>query len=178
MNGAGHLGISAAGGALVGLASGSPEMGAGFLLSGWLVDLDHIPDFVGTWGWREGLRRLASLRRQEPHPRSVYLPLHAYEWVPLCGFVAWLYPSNPWLLGAVLGYLLHLFIDQVANAPRRLSYFLLYRFRKGFSHAAVFPNSHAPEPGSKVVPRLSAQSPFIPRPVQEEVPLRKGRGVL
>lgn len=173
MNAAGHIGISAAGGALVGLATGSAEMGTGFFLSGWLVDLDHIPDFVGTWGWRKGFGRLACLGFRKSHPRSVYLPLHAYEWVPLCGLAVWLYPSNFWLLGAVLGYLLHLLIDQVANAPRQLSYFFFYRLRKGFSHAAVFGNIHPSDPGPEGVTGLSAQGPFTPRPAQEEAPLRK-----
>ena len=100
-------------------------MGTGFFLSGWLVDLDHIPDFVGTWGWRKGFGRLACLGFQKPDPRSAYLPLHAFEWIPLCGLAVWLYPSNFWLLGAVLGYLLHLLIDHGHQCPPTAQLFLL-----------------------------------------------------
>lgn len=176
MNGGAHLGVSAAGGAVLGLAAGSAEIGASFFLTGWLIDLDHIPDFVKTWGWREGLRRLISLK--ERHPRSVYLPLPAYEWVPPLCLTAWWYPSNPWLLGAVLGYLLHLLIDQVNNAPRQPSYFLLYRLLKEFSHGAVFPKFHRPERGPRPVLDPTAQTPFAVRTVKEEAPLHKRRGNL
>ena len=63
MNGAVHLAVSTAGGTLLGLAAGAARMGAGFFLTGWLIDLDPIPKFVKTWGWREGLSA-SSLRKE------------------------------------------------------------------------------------------------------------------
>ena len=55
MNAAGHIGVSAAGGALIGLATGSVEMGTGFFLSGWLVDLDQHTRLCRDMGLAEGL---------------------------------------------------------------------------------------------------------------------------
>lgn len=94
------------------------------LLSGFLIDADHLVD--------HRLHRLA----RDGAPGRLVLPLHGWEYLPLVG---WLEPR---LLGSLtergltLGMLLHLAIDQTTNPVESpLTYSILYRAARGFRGA-------------------------------------------
>lgn len=85
------------------------------LVSGFLIDVDHLGDYA--------LTRVGGGHR-------IVLALHGWEWVP----VWWAFDR---LLGlrsaAVLGYVVHLAIDQWWNEKRScLAYFVTYRATRGF----------------------------------------------
>lgn len=85
------------------------------LVSGFLIDVDHLGDYL--------LTRLGGGHR-------IVLALHGWEYVPV-----WLAVDRLLGLrgGAVLGYVLHLSIDQWRNEKRsHLAYLITWRARRGF----------------------------------------------
>jgi hypothetical protein len=110
-----HLLASAALGSAFWAATGRPATFAAPLLSGFLIDVDHLFDYA--------LAR-TSLRGR------VVLPLHGWEYVP-----AWLLVDRTLGLAGslVCGYAVHLTIDQIWNEKRsRLAYLISWRARRGF----------------------------------------------
>ncbi|MFQ5691897.1 MAG: hypothetical protein ACE5IM_02475 [Nitrospinota bacterium] len=141
MNAASHVVSSAVVGAAVGAATGSPETGAAFFFAGWAIDLDHILDFARKWGLREALARMSRLGLGRKNCiDTAYLILHGYEVSALLWALVVLVPDSPWLLGAAMGHLFHLLLDQAVNLRGwHPTYFLTYRALRRFSHAASFP---------------------------------------
>ena len=86
------------------------------LASGFLIDLDHFADYA--------------LMRTALRGEKIVLALHGWEWVP----VWWAIDRALGLRGgALLGYLVHLTIDQFWNEKRSpLAYFVTYRAAKRF----------------------------------------------
>jgi len=85
------------------------------LVSGFLIDVDHLGDYLLT-------------RAGGGH--KIVLALHGWEYVPV-----WLAVDRLLGLrgGALLGYLLHLSIDQWWNEKRSwLAYFITWRAGRGF----------------------------------------------
>lgn len=90
------------------------------LLSGFLVDGDHLVELV-------------RYRRSGGKPTGyVLLALHGWEFVLVLFLVERLLG---WRLagGLLLGYVAHLGIDQITNKTTHpLTYFIIYRWRQGF----------------------------------------------
>jgi hypothetical protein len=84
--------------------------------SGFLVDVDHLVDY--------GLVQ-AGVRDDK-----IVLALHGWEYLPIW----WAIDRALGLRGgALLGYVVHLVIDQIWNEKRSpLAYFVTYRATKGF----------------------------------------------
>ncbi len=140
MNAKTHIVLSAAAGAALGSATGSPKVGVACFLAGWLVDVDHILDFTLKWGpWEAIVRLLRMGVGKKNDPDSCYLIFHGYEVSVLLLAVAAQFPHTPWLMGAALGHLFHLFLDQATNIRGfRPHYFLCYRAYHNFSAANLF----------------------------------------
>jgi hypothetical protein len=136
MSPGGHLVTTALACAGVYALTGSTALCAGLVAGGFLIDVDHVLDYVVVERQRD-LRPAAFLRYYtEQRMRYVALVLHSYELLALLIALAWLTNWVP-LWGYVLGVLLHLPLDIVFNG-RLLSknlvpfYSLLYRWRLGF----------------------------------------------
>ena len=137
MSPGGHLVTTALACAAVQTVTGSAALTAGVAAGGFLIDLDHVLDYVAFERQRD-LRPAAFLRYYVTgRTRTVVLLLHSYEVVAALGLAAW--ASNlEWLWGYVLGAAaLHLPLDIVFNGKvvgRNLVpfYSLVYRWRVGF----------------------------------------------
>jgi hypothetical protein len=133
----GHLVTTAVACAAVQAGTGSAALTAGVAAGGFLIDLDHVLDYVAFERQRD-LRPAAFLRYYlAGRTRTVVLLLHSYEVLALLALAAW--ASNlEWLWGYVLGAAaLHLPLDIVFNgkvAGRNMLpfYSLVYRGRAGF----------------------------------------------
>ena len=104
------------------------------LVSGVLIDLDHVVDFHLFSGERFSLTNFFSWCNESRWQR-ITLIFHSYELFGILCAVAY-YLDNAVLRGIVWGAGLHLLLDQLGN-PRtvRLSpwfYLLGYRIAKGF----------------------------------------------
>jgi hypothetical protein len=133
----GHI-IASAG---VGLASyaryRSPKAAVASFLAGWLIDLDHIVDYVTAHGWKLNWSRFNEASH-EKYSGKLYLPLHSYELLALF-FILFRGPKvQPYRVGISLAVLTHLLLDQKCNPSRKpLTYFLTDRIRKRFDAAKI-----------------------------------------
>jgi hypothetical protein len=104
---------------------------ASFLV-GWLIDLDHIVDYIRAHGWKLDWGRFNEACH-EKYSGKLYLPLHSYELLALF-FLLFRGPQRqPYRVGITLSILTHLLLDQRCNPSRKpLTYFLAHRIRKRF----------------------------------------------
>jgi len=136
MSPGGHLITTAVAGAAVYAGTGSAALTAGLFAGGFLIDLDHVFDYV-VFERQRDLRPSAFLRYYlEGRVRRVVLPLHSYEVLVLLALLAWL-SDRDWLWGYVLGAALHLPLDIIFNGrlvPGGLVHFYSFacRARAGF----------------------------------------------
>jgi membrane-bound metal-dependent hydrolase YbcI (DUF457 family) len=133
----GHLVTTALACAAVQTVTGSAALTAGVAAGGFLIDLDHVLDYVAFERQRD-LRPAAFLRYYlAGRTRTVVLLLHSYEVLLVLALLAWRV-NLEWLWGYVLGAaVLHLPLDIVFNgkvAGRSMGpfYSFVYRWRAGF----------------------------------------------
>ena len=101
------------------------------LAFGWLVDADHLYDYL-IWVKRSGAK--VSVHdfisgRFFKDSLKVYVPFHAWEWVVVLGMLACTaggYAAHFYCAASAL--LAHLIQDQLTNSPRALGYSISYRF--------------------------------------------------
>jgi len=136
MSPGGHLVITAVACAAVYLGTGSTALTAGLAAGGFLIDLDHVFDYL-VFEKQRSLRPSAFLRYYlEGRAQRVVLPLHSYELLALLALAAWM-SHRDWLWGYVLGTALHLPLDIIWNGrmvPGGLVHFYSFacRARAGF----------------------------------------------
>ena len=113
-------------------------------LSGVLIDLDHLIDFLLFSEERFSIQGFFSWF-DEMKWQKVTLLFHSYEVYALLCVAALFYP-NPVLLGILLGSGLHLVLDQIGlrGFGRRwnvrfapMYYFLSYRYSVGFRKSGL-----------------------------------------
>jgi len=108
-----------------------PAAVATFLV-GWLIDLDHLVDYVKAHGWRPHWGKFAEAAHED-YSGKLYLPLHSYELLALFFFLFKGPTRQPYRVGITLSILTHLLLDQRCNPGRKPStYFLTHRIRKRF----------------------------------------------
>jgi hypothetical protein len=142
MSPGGHLVTTV--GACIGAATltGSAEVTLGVAVGGFLIDLDHVADYVVVERQRD-LRPGAFLRYYvEGRTRRAVLVLHSYELFVLLGALAW-WTDVPLLWGYLMGALMHLALDIAFNGeltPRSIVAFYSfgYRLAHGFRMATLF----------------------------------------
>jgi hypothetical protein len=141
-----HVSTSAMLAAAVYAYSRSVPEAACCLVSGVLIDLDHVVDFHLFSGERFTLANFFSWCN-ESRWQKITLIFHSYELFGILCVVAF-YLDSAVLRGILWGAGLHLLLDQLANPGRvRLSpwfYLLGYRIAKGFRRDKM---ELSPEPG-------------------------------
>jgi hypothetical protein len=136
MSPGGHLVTSAVACAAVYAGTESLALTAGLAAGGFLIDVDHVVDYV-LFERQRDLRPGSFLRYYlSGKVRRVVLVLHSYELLALLAAIAW-YTNVEWLWGWVFGMLLHLPLDIVFNgkfASGGLVHFysFIVRARAGF----------------------------------------------
>ena len=136
MSPGGHLVTTAVACAAVYLGTGNVALTAGLAAGGFLIDLDHVFDYLMFEKQRD-LRPSTFLRYYlEGRVERVVLPLHSYELLALLTLLAWIFHRD-WLWGYVLGTALHLPLDILWNGrlvPGGLVHFYSFtvRARAGF----------------------------------------------
>lgn len=136
MSPGGHLATTALACAAAHAAGASPALIAGVAMGGFLIDLDHVLDYV-AFERRRDLRPAAFLKYYtEQRAQRLVLLLHSYEMLALLTGLAWV---TGWsgLWGYVAGMAFHLPLDIIFNG-RVLSrnlvpfYSFTVRWRAGF----------------------------------------------
>jgi hypothetical protein len=148
----GHLATTLVASAGAAAVTGSAPLVAGIAVGGFLIDLDHLTDYVLVEGQRD-LRPGAFLHfYMEGHARRLVLPLHSYELFALLGVLAWWQASLP-LSGYLIGALMHLALDIAFNGkltPRSIGAFYSfgYRLAHRFDAAALLGRAPREVPAS------------------------------
>ena len=108
------------------------------LLTGWLIDADHLVDF-SYFLWR---RKIANLDFTTVTSGSyfksngkVIVPLHSWELV-VFWVIYWLSLGEIGIaITGALAWIVHLVHDQISYRVVPLGYFALYRAYRNFTHA-------------------------------------------
>jgi hypothetical protein len=179
MSPGGHLVTTIAACAATAYVTDSVPLSAAVFAGGFLIDLDHVIDYV-VFERQRDLRPGAFLRYYvEGHIRLAVLGLHSYELFVVLGAIAWLTQST--LLSAYLvGALMHLALDIVFNGritPYSIAAFYSFGYRLthrfdarallgvverpagGSFWAMFFSNGEPPRPLPEAPPRRVAQAP-------------------
>ncbi|HUM16957.1 MAG TPA: hypothetical protein VL086_14780 [Candidatus Nitrosotalea sp.] len=136
MSPGGHLVTTAAACAVIYAGTGSPALTAGLAAGGFLIDVDHVVDYV-LFERQRDLRPAAFLKHYlGGQVQRAVLVLHSYELLVLLAALAWM-TGIEWLWGWVFGMLLHLPLDVIFNgkfASGGLAHFysFIVRARAGF----------------------------------------------
>jgi hypothetical protein len=140
----GHI-VTSAGVGLVSYARyrSRPAAIASFL-AGWLIDLDHVVDYISAHGWKLDWSRFHEAKH-EHYSGKLYLPLHSFELLAIFFFFCKGPKIHPFRVGITLSVLLHLLLDQKCNPSRRpLTYFLTDRIRKRFDATRILNGEFQP----------------------------------
>jgi hypothetical protein len=113
-------------------------MALGCLISGILIDLDHIFDYVREHGWSFDIKKFFHIHNTAQYNRII-LFWHGWEWLILWGIIAWLTDWNPWAVGILIGISQHMALDSIANGLDLRSYSILWRWKHKFHFDTVFP---------------------------------------
>lgn len=133
-----HALISAVAAGGVFAATRDPIAAGATFISGTLIDVDHLFDYVRTEGWR---MRLTSLRNGDYFAKSgqAFVLLHSYELVLLfCGLSAIIWGATV-AVGIAVGAVTHLACDVVFYRFSPVCYSLIHRIRHQFSLTAFRP---------------------------------------
>lgn len=111
--------------------------------AGWLIDLDHVFDYVRAHGWKPNWHRFSEACH-EKYSGKLYLPLHSYELLAVFFLLCKGSKRHPYRVGITASILTHLLLDQRCNPGRKAStYFLTHRIRKRFNaHELLKPGEH------------------------------------
>ena len=131
MSPGGHLLTTTVACAATAYATGSAPLTAAIFAGGFLIDLDHVVDYV-VFERQTDLRPGAFLRYYvEGHIRRAVLVLHSYElFVLLAALAVW--TQSVLLGGYLVGALLHLALDIVFNGritPYSIAAFYSFSYR-------------------------------------------------
>jgi len=113
-------------------------------ISGVLVDLDHIIEYVMHFGWKtlsirsiyDASKDTTSQKGSKVYPR-LYLLFHSSEMAILLAVIS-LYVKNIYVSAFALGYLSHIAIDSFGNKLNPFTYFILNRRAKRFITRVLF----------------------------------------
>lgn len=142
----GHMVTSGVLGLAVYAVKGDAAPAVSCFLAGWLIDLDHVFDWVSSLGLRRGILTLANVYGhfsyesfEESHGdvSHIYVFLHSWELIIAFWCFYMFHPVNPIITCTFAGLTLHLALDQGFNRIRSpLAYFFIYRMFHRFEYAA------------------------------------------
>lgn len=110
----------------------------GAILGGFLVDIDHLFDYVLAFGLSFHPNYFFS-GHMFVVSHKIYVPLHGWEWVIILGFVSYFTKRKSYkyfLTALTLGLLSHLIWDQFSNHATTLGYSFIYRLINNFDAKA------------------------------------------
>ena len=127
-----HLVAGSAGGCLLYLTvSKDIWLVTSFVVANSLIDIDHFLDY---WVDHRKLLNVRGLIRAcyTANYRHFIVPLHSFELTILLGIIYFMGLRSSLLAGVILGFALHLLMDQLHAGIRSPILFLLYRMKKKF----------------------------------------------
>lgn len=139
-----HIITSLSAGALLWLFTKSLYAGILCFITGFLIDLDHIVEYIIHYGWKDfTLNKLFLACEQtvksegEEGFSKLHLVFHIGEFALLL-WIASIYTKNIYLIAISIGYSLHLILDCAGNPLYPHFYFFILRAVKGFRSKELY----------------------------------------
>ena len=106
------------------------------LLFGWLIDLDHLIDFLILVKKKDLFNLNLFLSGSYfKKTQKIYIFLHSYEITFFLFISSIMVEQN--IFYVALAHFFHLLQDQISNKVKKFSYFFIYRLLNNFSIKAV-----------------------------------------
>ncbi len=109
------------------------------LISGVLIDLDHVLDYFRENGINLRIKQFFKIFHNKEHS-SIVLILHSWELLILLRISAFIVRWNPWIVGTAIGFTQHVVLDQIFNKPSRWAYLFFWRLKSDFNSKTIFPD--------------------------------------
>jgi len=135
-----HITVSAAAAVPLYYITGSKTVAATSFFWGFLIDTDHVIDYLREYGLRFDLKGFFH-SFYETRFRKLVLLFHAWEWVALLAVLIWCGNRSSVILGLLVGTVHHLLLDQFGNGPTNLGYSIIYRACRRFSTMEIIRKS-------------------------------------
>jgi hypothetical protein len=107
------------------------------LISGVLIDIDHVLDYFWDYGINLRIKKFFEVMYSKKISR-LWLIFHSWELLFLLIICAFLMSWNPWIVGTIIGFTHHLISDQIFYKLNKWSYFFFWRMKNSFS-VELFP---------------------------------------
>jgi len=131
-----HIATSAAIATTLYILTKSVSLAGISFFCGFLIDADHLLDYVREYGFR-GSREEFFRLFYETRFNKLLLVFHAWEWVVALLLLAAYNDWNNVVLGGAIGIFQHLVFDQMTNGVTPGGYFIGYRAAKHFSRECI-----------------------------------------
>ena len=139
-----HFAVSVSTALVMGFFTRSLYAGGACFLSGFLLDIDHVIEYILNFGFKNfSLKNcyeacVQTARRQgELQFKKVYLIFHGYE-VALLLLLLTLSTKNVYFFVCTIGYSVHLGLDCIGNDVYPQTYFMVWRIINRFSADKLF----------------------------------------
>ncbi|RJR20597.1 MAG: hypothetical protein C4581_03235 [Nitrospiraceae bacterium] len=109
------------------------------LLSGILIDIDHVYDYVKEFGFPFKVKDFVNTVYHNGISRLTFV-FHSWEILLLLGIVASFTNWNAWIAGVIIGFGHHIVLDKLNNEERLRTYSFIWRWGKQFEFETTFPN--------------------------------------
>ena len=117
------------------------------LIAGVFIDIDHVIDFVVECGKDFDVRNFFKVFNNHL-TEKVFVFLHSWELLAILSIIAWLTTWNVWVMGLLIGYAVHMTMDQSVT-PSIRGYFLIWRINHNFDRKGAFPVNRSYKKESK-----------------------------
>ncbi len=108
------------------------------LISGVLIDCDHIFDYFWEFRNRFSVKEFFDVYYNGKMLFSMTV-FHSWELLALLSICAFSMSWNPWIIGTTIGLTQHVVLDQIFNKPSRWAYFFFWRLKNDFNMKKMFP---------------------------------------
>ncbi len=133
-----HLASSALVAGILYLIFKSWSMALSCFLSGILIDIDHIFDYMKEYGFPFRVKDFIHAVYSCNFNRMILL-FHSWELLFLIAIIAWFTKWNPTITGVLIGFGHHLVLDTFHNSRTLRSYSFIWRWNMDFKLAQTFP---------------------------------------
>lgn len=108
------------------------------LISGVLIDIDHVLDYF--WEFRNYFRVKEFFNvHYNKNILFCMIIFHSWELLFPLNIYAFFISGNLWVIGIAIGFTQHVVLDQIFNKPNRWGYFFFWRLKNNLSFKKLFP---------------------------------------
>jgi hypothetical protein len=109
-----HVASSALVAGILYLLFKSWSMALSCFLSGILIDIDHVYDYIKEFGFPFKVKDFVNTVYNNDISRLTFA-FHSWEILLMLEIIAWFTKWNPWIVGIIIGFGHHIILDKLNN---------------------------------------------------------------